>query len=201
MDYVRFLRETVRQEETTMKKIRFISSVILSIIVSMGLLVSFSPDAHALESMDEKDMRDVTAQEGLGVRLNIRFEVDSSWDNANDDSEGDGDIRIEDSDGRGGGNTGWLYFQHIYGTITPQNSGDNVIKLDANSNFIQFSQGGPFTGINLSIGDIAVQNSSTACCDPELASITIGDNAADSDNDYVDGKGSVDFHNTKLKLF
>lgn len=170
--------------------------------VAVCLVVFFSPTpGYGLEAMDDETMSEVTGEGGLGVRLNLRFEVSSTWDNANDDSEGDGDIRIEDSDGLGGGSTGWLYLQHIYGTISPENSGDNIINIDANNNVIQFSQGGPFTGINMSIGDIAVQDSSSSCCDDELASITIGNNAADSDNDYVDGKGSIDFHNTKLQIF
>lgn len=179
----------------------FVSLAGVLLLVAVCTPFGSTPAQAEMEKLEDSSLGEVTGEGGLGVRLNLRFEVGSGWENPNDNGEGSGDLRIEDDDGTGGGNTGWLYLQHIFGTITPQNSGDNVIHIDANPDVIQFSQGGSFTGINLSIGDIAVQTSSTGCCDDELASITIGNNASDADNDYVDGQGSLDFHNTKLKIF
>lgn len=175
--------------------------ITISLLLCLGVAFVFSPAVAEMQPLDSNTMSSITGAGGLGVQIDLRLNVSESWQNANDNSEGNGEFTVEDDDGLGSGSSGWLYLQHIYGTISPESSGDNILHIDAGPDYVQFSQGGAFTGINLSIGDIAVQDSSFSCCDDELASITIGNNDADSDNDYVDGQGSIDFHNTKLQLF
>lgn len=178
------------------------TALTIAIIVGLILHLPITPASAEMEKLDKSSMQDITAKEGLGIRLNLRLGVGSSWDNFNDDSSvSDNDLEIKDGDGRGSGNTAWLAFHEIFGTITPVNANDNTLFADASPDVIQFTAPNPFTGINLTIDDISTPTSSGSERTAELGSVTLGDNDPDGDNDYLDGKASFDFHNTKLKIF
>lgn len=166
-----------------MKHLKWISETdyaqLIAIVAVVAFIAGLSSSVHALESLDESEMSTVTGADGLGVQLNLQISS--------------GGFQIKDNDGRfGGGAQGWLALDLITADISPTNTNDNTIFIDANSNAIVFSAPNPITG-SLTIDEIEARQNRTSVSTPEIAAITIGD--------FSDGTASFNFHNTRLKIF